>query len=149
MFGAKEFSEAGSPGGRIRCQFIILGNPPRALAIAIRSSCVILLINALLAGYSSALGQPAGIDETADQHRKRGHNVLAGQDHVRLPGMVPLPGRCYGDGLDSLESRFEEDRPELLTFELWPDMTEYSAAERYPAPGFPTRRPPGRALLVG
>lgn len=26
--------------------------------------------------------------------------------------------------------------PETLSFEMWPDMTEYSAAERYPAPGF-------------
>jgi hypothetical protein len=26
--------------------------------------------------------------------------------------------------------------PELLTFEMWPDMTDYSPSERYPAPGF-------------
>lgn len=26
--------------------------------------------------------------------------------------------------------------PETLSFEMWPDMMEYSAAERYPAPGF-------------
>ena len=26
--------------------------------------------------------------------------------------------------------------PETLTFEMWPDLTEYTAAERYPAPGF-------------
>jgi hypothetical protein len=32
---------------------------------------------------------------------------------------------------------------ELLTFEMWPDMTDYSAPERYPAPGFtyPDGRP--------
>ena len=26
--------------------------------------------------------------------------------------------------------------PELLTFEMWPDVSDYSAAERHPAPGF-------------
>ncbi len=32
--------------------------------------------------------------------------------------------------------------PGLLTFEMWPDMTEHSPAERYPAPGF--AHPDGR-----
>ncbi len=48
--------------------------------------------------------------------------------------------RCPGDAADmgwihwSRESR--RIAPELLTFEMWPDMADYSATERYPAPGF-------------
>ncbi len=38
--------------------------------------------------------------------------------------------------MGSLEPRFPAHRAELLTFDIWPDMTEYPAEERFPAPGF-------------
>jgi hypothetical protein len=48
--------------------------------------------------------------------------------------------RCPGDDAKQgwIHWSRERDRiaPETLTFDLWPDMTEYSAPERFPAPGF-------------
>jgi len=48
--------------------------------------------------------------------------------------------RCPGDEEDVGWVHWSRDRsriaPETLTFEMWPDMSEYSRAERYPAPGF-------------
>jgi hypothetical protein len=48
--------------------------------------------------------------------------------------------RCPGDGSESGWIHWSRDRfriaPETLTFDLWPDMTEYSQEERFAAPGF-------------
>jgi len=48
--------------------------------------------------------------------------------------------RCPGDAANLGWSHWSRDArqitPDLLTFEMWPDMAEYSAPERYPAPGF-------------
>ena len=50
--------------------------------------------------------------------------------------MAPMPcGRCQ-----------HRITPETLTFELWPDMTEYPAEERFAAPGF-TGADGGQACL--
>ena len=59
-----------------------------------------------------------------------------GQGHVRLPGLVPLPGRWEQPGMDPLEPRFQSSQPGNRLVELWPDMSEFPAAERYLAPGF-------------
>jgi len=48
--------------------------------------------------------------------------------------------RCPGDAADMgwihWSRTSKRIAPETLTFEMWPDMHEYSAAERFPAPGF-------------
>lgn len=48
--------------------------------------------------------------------------------------------RCPEDAAGMGWIHWSRDRrrivPETLTFEMWPDMSEYSAAERYNAPGF-------------
>jgi hypothetical protein len=48
--------------------------------------------------------------------------------------------RCPGDAADLGWVHWSRDRqritPASLTFEMWPDMTEYGADERFPAPGF-------------
>ena len=48
--------------------------------------------------------------------------------------------RCPGDGANEGWIHWSRDSqrlaPETLTFELWPDLTEYSAGERFAAPGF-------------
>jgi hypothetical protein len=47
---------------------------------------------------------------------------------------------CPGDDLKAGWVHWSRDRtrltPDTLTFEMWPDMSEYSDAEKYPAPGF-------------
>ena len=48
--------------------------------------------------------------------------------------------RCPGDPADLGWIHWSRDgrriAPETLTFEMWPDMTEYGDGERFPAPGF-------------
>lgn len=51
--------------------------------------------------------------------------------------------RCPGDGTGDRWKHWSRDHtkltPDTLTFEMWPDMTEYGDDEKYPAPGFTTR----------
>jgi hypothetical protein len=58
--------------------------------------------------------------------------------------------RCPGDGADLGWVHWSRDRnrlaPSTLTFEMWPDMTEYPPDERYPAPGF--SHPDGRGAYL-
>ncbi|MGO8744866.1 MAG: hypothetical protein ACLQNE_02645 [Thermoguttaceae bacterium] len=48
--------------------------------------------------------------------------------------------RCPGDAAGLGWVHWSRDRrriaPETLSFEMWPDMAEYGAGERFPAPGF-------------
>ncbi len=48
--------------------------------------------------------------------------------------------RCPGDGAKQGWIHWSRDSsriaPDTLTFELWPDMTDYPAEERFPVPGF-------------
>ena len=48
--------------------------------------------------------------------------------------------RCPGDPAEEGWVHWSRDRkkitPESLTFEMWPDMSELGADEKYPAPGF-------------
>ncbi|MDD4873324.1 MAG: glycoside hydrolase family 71/99-like protein [Kiritimatiellae bacterium] len=48
--------------------------------------------------------------------------------------------RCFDDGENAGWVHWSRDSrqitPETLTFDMWPDMTEYSQEERYPVPGF-------------
>src|SRR5579862_3948211 len=48
--------------------------------------------------------------------------------------------RCPGDGAQEGWVHWSRDSqrllPGTLTFEMWPDMTEYPANERFAAPGF-------------
>jgi len=48
--------------------------------------------------------------------------------------------RCPGDAADRGWVHWSRDAkriaPETLSFEMWPDLTEFSSEEKYPAPGF-------------
>ncbi len=48
--------------------------------------------------------------------------------------------RCPGDGTRAGWFHWSRDRtriaPETLTFEMWPDLGDFTEAEKYPAPGF-------------
>ena len=48
--------------------------------------------------------------------------------------------RCPGDGTDNGWRHWSRDptriAPETLTFDLWPDLSEYTNEEKFPAPGF-------------
>ena len=48
--------------------------------------------------------------------------------------------RCPGDAADEGWRHWSRNRakiaPDTVTFEMWPDLSEYTADEKYPAPGF-------------
>ena len=48
--------------------------------------------------------------------------------------------RCPGDGANQGWIHWSRDSqritPETLTFEMWPDLSEFPVDERFPAPGF-------------
>ena len=61
---------------------------------------------------------------------------------LRHKVMVGYQGwfRCPGDGTDDGWKHWSRDRrriaPDTLTFEMWPDMTDFGDDEKYAAPGF-------------
>ena len=68
--------------------------------------------------------------------------LLVPADSVRGKVMCGYQGwfRCPGDAAGRSWVHWSRDggriAADTLTFELWPDMAEYGAAERFPAPGF-------------
>lgn len=68
--------------------------------------------------------------ETADTTTLKGKVLCGYQGWFRCPGDRAGMGWIHWSG-DS-----KQIVPQTLTFEMWPDMTEYSAEERYGAPGF-------------
>jgi hypothetical protein len=67
---------------------------------------------------------------TVDTTSVRGKVMCGYQGWFRCPGDAANLGWIHW----SRDSR--RIAPDLLTFEMWPDMTDYLPAERYPAPGF-------------
>jgi hypothetical protein len=51
-------------------------------------------------------------------------------------GWFRCPGDAAGQGWIHWSRNSLRLTPETLTFEMWPDMTEYAESERYAAPGF-------------
>src|SRR5229473_5344101 len=51
--------------------------------------------------------------------------------------------RCPGDAAEKGWVHWSRDAiriaPDTLSFEMWPDLSEFSSAEKYPAPGFTHR----------
>ena len=103
---------------------------------AMRPHCTIILVIALLAGCLTAHGQstastkPLSRAGTVDTTSLRGKVMCGYQGWFRCPDDAAKMGWIHW----SRDSR--RIAPDLLTFEMWPDMADYSAAERYPAPGF-------------
>ena len=101
-----------------------------------RPRCIFVLIIAVLAGCSrvqnpsTSTQKPVGRAGTVDTTSLRGKVMCGYQGWFRCPDDAANLGWIHW----SRDSR--QIAPDLLTFEMWPDMAEYSPAERYPAPGF-------------
>jgi hypothetical protein len=61
---------------------------------------------------------------------------LRGKILCGYQGWFRCPGDAAGGGWVHWSRDGRRVAPETLSFELWPDMTDYTAAERFPAPGF-------------
>jgi hypothetical protein len=81
-------------------------------------------------GETATATQPAGRAGVVDAASMRG-KVMCGYQ-----GWFRCPNDAAGLGWIHWSRDASRIAPELLTFEMWPDMADYSAAERFPAPGF-------------
>jgi hypothetical protein len=71
-------------------------------------------------------GRPRTIDATTLRHK-----VLCGYQ-----GWFRCPGDPAGEGWRHWSRDSRRITPDSVTFEMWPDMSEATAGEKYPAPGF-------------
>lgn len=98
---------------------------------------ILRTLTALAVALSSTLAaqdEPPAVVEAASLQGK----VLCGYQ-----GWFRCPGDPANLGWIHWSRNSTRIAPELLTFEMWPDMSEYSASECYPVPGFtyPNGRP--------
>jgi len=85
------------------------------------------VISAAIAPLAYAADATAAVVDATTIHGK----VMAGyQGWFRCPGDAAQSGWIHWSGDPARIA------PETLTFEMWPDMTEYGSDERFPAPGF-------------
>ena len=75
---------------------------------------------------SKPTGHPAMVDTTS----------LRGKVMCGYQGWFRCPKDAAGMGWYHWSRDTQRIATNLLSFEMWPDMSEYSATERYPAPGF-------------
>ena len=103
---------------------------------AMRPNCTFVLLFAVLVGCSTGDKPAASVRESV------GHAGMVDATSVRGKVMCGYQGwfRCPDDAANLGWIHWSRDSrqivPDLLTFEMWPDMTEYSSMERYPALGF-------------
>lgn len=88
-----------------------------------RALAGLLLLTGLAAGSLRAA-------EVVDASSLRGKVLCGYQGWFRCPGDAMQAGWIHWS------RNAKRIAPETLTFELWPDMTEYPEQERYAAPGF-------------
>ena len=96
---------------------------------------LILVLFVFLAGtqleaFADNSGDPFPATNVVDATTLHGKVMCGYQGWFRCPGDKAMEGWIHWSR-DS--SRIALD---TLTFELWPDMTDYPPAERFPAPGF-------------
>jgi hypothetical protein len=65
-----------------------------------------------------------------------GANSLRGKVMCGYQGWFRCPGDATGLGWVHWSRHWQHIAPETLTFEMWPDLTDYGPAERFPVPGF-------------
>lgn len=68
--------------------------------------------------------------------RDIGADTIVGKVLCGYQGWFRAPGDPTGGGWVHWSRNRNRIAPETLTFEMWPDMTEYSPEEQYPADGF-------------
>ncbi len=102
---------------------------------AIAHSPIILVI-ALLAGWWRAQGQSTAATKPVSRAGIVDISSLRGKVMCGYQGWFRCPDDAARMGWDHWSRDWRRIAPGLLTFEMWSDMADYPAAERYPAPGF-------------
>ncbi len=101
----------------------------------VRRTASAVLIALAIAGGSVSLPIAARADddrrpESVDATTLR-RKLLCGYQ-----GWFRCPGDPSGEGWVHWSRNSRRIAPETLTFEIWPDLSEYAETEKYPAPGF-------------
>src|SRR5438876_4587552 len=89
---------------------------------------VVMIVSALV---GAADGQPLPKKEADLDATTMRHKVLCGYQ-----GWFRCPDDPAKVGWRHWSRDAKKISPDTLTFEMWPDMTEYEDDEKYPAPGF-------------
>ena len=79
---------------------------------------------------------PAPVAGEADTRGAVDATTLHGKVMAGYQGWFRCPGDAAGEGWVHWSRDKHRIAPGTLTFEMWPDMTEYGPDERFPAPGF-------------
>jgi hypothetical protein len=99
----------------------------------------------LVAAHGSFAGPgPGGADKKPlPKHQKIDATTLRHKVLCGYQGWFRCPGDPAGLGWRHWSRNAKRIGPDTLTFEMWPDLTEYADEEKYPAPGFtyPDGRP--------
>ena len=99
-------------------------------------NCLMVLFIAIASASATAADLPAQTNSQPYAAAVVDASSLQGKVMCGYQGWFRCPSDGSRSGWVHWSSDPERIAPELLTFEMWPDMTDYSAAERYPAPGF-------------
>jgi hypothetical protein len=95
-----------------------------------------VLLIALLAGCSKGHKPPASASKTVGRAGTVDATSLRGKVMCGYQGWFRCPDDAANQGWIHWSRDSRRIATDLLTFEMWPDMAEYSPMERYPAPGF-------------
>jgi hypothetical protein len=105
----------------------------------------LLLLCALLASVLSvhAADPPAAAPPTAAADAVVNASSMRGKVMCGYQGWFRCPADGSGQGWIHWSRDSQRLAPDALTFEMWPDLTDYTPGERCPAPGFtyPDGRP--------
>src|SRR6516225_12288812 len=92
---------------------------------------IIVLLLVTLPVSASPLGDAQATKTMALDARSLHHKVLCGYQ-----GWFRCPGDPAGEGWKHRSRNSKRIAPGTLTFEMWPDLSEFGDDEKYPAPGF-------------
>ena len=92
----------------------------------LKAICVVALFIALAGAWNAGADENRAVDATTLRHK-----VMCGYQ-----GWFRCPGDPVDKGWQHWSRNSRRIAPDTVTFEMWPDMAEYTAQEKYAAPGF-------------
>jgi hypothetical protein len=94
------------------------------------------LLTTALTAFHAVAAVPLGPGPTNSPAAVIDATTLRGKVLCGYQGWFRCPGDTAGQGWIHWSRESERIAPETLTFEMWPDMTDYPTDERFAAPGF-------------
>src|SRR5512147_2802408 len=95
------------------------------ITLSVAAATALIVTSHVFAGARSDAPKPVVIDAASLRHK-----VLCGYQ-----GWFRCPGDPAGEGWRHWSRNDRRIGPDTLTFEMWPDMSELGADEKFAAPG--------------